>query len=181
MSGATMQQRTLSELQDLCPDMQQHLCVLQPEDLSLHSSSGDDRVSTDEKKCNKDKASSEQTNTELASQELDNVLWKSEHSPIDDDEEASYSINENISEQCKVLDHPSGGRPTLRKRETSATAMGGIANVLASTANVTCVTTFDDTGAATAPSTKASPEAIVKNVDNVIAPIATIVIMKENP
>lgn len=166
-----MQQKTLSDLQELCPDMQQHYCDLQPEDLSLHSNSGDDHS----EKGSKDKASSEHTGAEL-SQDLENDLWKTEQTHIDDDEQASSSKGKNNGDQCKKSDHPSGRMPSSLGRESSETTVDGRTNVLVPTSKVISISTVLDSAVRTAPST----ETIVKKMDEVIAPTATMIITEEN-
>uniref|UniRef100_A0A182MF25 Uncharacterized protein n=1 Tax=Anopheles culicifacies TaxID=139723 RepID=A0A182MF25_9DIPT len=170
-----MQQRTLSNLQELCPDMQQHYCDLQPEDLSLHSNNGDDRVAIHAEKCTKDKASFEETGAEL-SQELENELWKSERPLIDGDEERSCSMGENISDQCKESDQPSDRMESTRERKTPETTAGESSKALVSSGKIT----IQDTTASTAPSTTASPETIVKKIDERIVPTTAIIIAKED-
>lgn len=101
-----MQQTTLADLQD------EHLCDLQPEDLSLHSNGGDDRQTIDE------------TATEL--------LWKQETSLTEQSKEEASK---------EVTDKESAGRPSSRERETPASPAGGIADVLGSAGDVATITT----------------------------------------
>lgn len=156
--------------------MQQHYCDLQPEDLSLHSNNGVDRVAIHAVKCTKDKTSFEQADAEL-NQELENEPWKSE---IIGEEERS-SVGEKISDPCKELNQPLDRMPNSRERETSETTAGQSSNALVSNGEVISIITTHDTAAGTAQSTTVSPETIVKKMDEVIAPTATIIITEENP
>lgn len=141
---------------------EQHLCDLQPEDLSLHSTGADDRQSAANPSAIVDETATEQTSTE----ELENegLLWKPEKSLPEESEEASCSMEEEAiaSAECKE----STGRPSSRETETPATTAAGIANVLGSSGDVTTSTTSASVQDAT---TASSDETVVEKLDETIA------------
>lgn len=141
-----MQQATLADLQD------EHLCDLQPEDLSLHSNGGDDRQAIDE---------TEQTSTEeLVENEL---LWKQETSLTEASkpEEASCTLEETIgSEECKE----SAGRLSSRDSESTVTTVGENGDLLEPAGDITT------TSASVQDATTASPDGtVVTKLEEAIA------------
>uniref|UniRef100_A0A182UE30 Uncharacterized protein n=1 Tax=Anopheles melas TaxID=34690 RepID=A0A182UE30_9DIPT len=162
--------RTLSDLPEVCPDMQQqqqqqHHCDLQPEDLSLHSSAAHGRVENGGETCPNDDAapSPEQARTKL-SQEMENELWNAAKSLVEEDEALQCAIDADVAKaKGKQSDEPPDGRPSARESETPATTAGGIANALGSATNVTSIAA--ETKAAAAEATESSSEAIGKILD----------------
>lgn len=149
---------------------QQHLCDLQPEDLSLHSSAAHGRVENGGETCPNDDAapSPEQARTTKLSQEMENELWNAAKSLVEEDEALQCAIDADVAKaEGKQSDEPPDGRPSARESETPATTAGGIANALGSAANVASLAA--ETKAAAAETTESSSEAIGGKMDEATA------------